>query len=83
MKTDWNIGDTTYCYSYNHQGELSEGKIVAILDLDGWSYKHYVIEIPTSIDTILVVRDALTMAESKDGEIGFRTLLRKKVKNEH
>lgn len=71
MKTDWKVGDTTYIYLLDHRGKLTEGKIVYVLNLDHYSYPHYVIEIETGIDPILEVRDALTMADNKNGRIGF------------
>ena len=71
MKRDWQVGDTAYCYVGNHQGKLSEGKIVAVLNLEGYSYSQYVISIPTGVDDLLEVRDALSMADKKDGQIGF------------
>lgn len=80
MKRDWKVGDTVYCYSGNHQGKLSEGKIVSFLDLEGYSYRQYVIAIPTGVDDLLVVRDALTMADKKDGQIGFWEMARKRYK---
>jgi hypothetical protein len=37
-----------------------------------------VIAIPTGIDDLLVVRDALTMADKKDGQIGFWEMARER-----
>jgi hypothetical protein len=74
------MGDTAYCYCSDRQGELSEGKIVAVLNLERYNFPHYVIEIETHIDPILVVRDALTMADTKKGPIGFYELMRDRKK---
>lgn len=78
MKKDWKVGDTAYCYCSHHQGELSEGKIVAVLNLEGYSFTHYVISIPTGVDDLLLVRDSLTMADKKDGLIGFWEMARER-----
>jgi len=82
MKKDWKVGDTAYCYCGSHQGELSEGKIIAVLELPGYSYLNYVISIPTGIDDLLVVRDNMTMADKKEGPIGFYELMRDRMKKD-
>lgn len=81
MKKDWKVGDTAYCYcGPNHQGKLSEGKVVAVLNLERYSFPHYVIEIETHIDPILEVRDAMTMADKKEGPIGFYEIMQDRAK---
>lgn len=82
MKTDWKVGDTAYCYVGAHQGKLSKGTILAILDLPGYAYLNYVISIPTGVDDLLEVRDHLSMSDKKEGPIGFYELLRHKLKKD-
>lgn len=83
MKTDWKVGDTAYCYSgFKHEGKLSEGKIVAVLNLERYGFPHYVIEIETHIDPILEVRDALTMSDKKEGPIGFYEIMQNRLKKD-
>jgi len=66
---DYNIGDFVWIFVGNHHGEMSKGTIVATLDLPGWQFRNYVIEVPTSIDSLLEVRCAQTMRPS-DPRIG-------------
>ncbi len=70
MKTDWKAGDTCWIYGHGHK---SKGTILEVLDLSrhGYSILEYLIEIQTSIDPVLEVRNAFTMAESEEGEIGL------------
>jgi hypothetical protein len=49
---------------------LHEGKVVAILNLEGWIYPHYVVELQTGIDPILEVRDGFTLSDGR-GPIGM------------
>lgn len=82
MKKDWKVGDTAYCYVGSNQGKLSEGKIVAVLELPGYSYLNYVIKIDTHIDPLLEVRCAMTMSDKKEGPIGFYEIMRDRMKKD-
>lgn len=66
-----NVGDQCWCFVGNHKGKLSKGKVVQVLNLDGWSYKHYVIEIPTHVDPILQVRDPFSVSDHSEKPIGL------------
>jgi len=50
------IGEEAWIYLHGHQGEMTKGKVVAILDLPGWGHPNYVIEIDTPMDPLLEVR---------------------------
>lgn len=52
----FNLGDDAWIYLSNHQGELTKGKVIAELDLPGYGFKNYVIEIDTSVDPLLEIR---------------------------
>jgi hypothetical protein len=71
QEVDLMVGDPCWCYLGNHKGELTKGTVVHILNLEGWSHKHYVIEIPTSVEPLLEVRDGLSVSDSAKGPIGF------------
>jgi hypothetical protein len=43
---------------------------VAVLDLPGWAFTNYVIEIDTHLDPLLKVRSALTMSDAADKPSG-------------
>jgi hypothetical protein len=54
-----NIGDTVYIYIGDHKGKRTAGKVVHAFMLPGWAKGliHYVIEIETSIDPFLEIRN--------------------------
>lgn len=53
---EYNVGDKAWIYIGNHKGKRTEGTVIAELDLPGYSFRHYVIEIPTSVDPLLEIR---------------------------
>lgn len=68
---DLKVGDTCWCYIGNHKGKMTKGTVVHILELDGWAFKNYVIEIPTAIDPLLEVRGPWSVSEHPRKPIGF------------
>lgn len=84
MKSDWKKGDDVWIFMPHHKGEKSKGTILEILDLSehGYSWPYYLIEVQTSIDPLLEVREAFTMAESEDGPIGIWSKMRKEFTKE-
>lgn len=60
-KHDYKIGDSAWIFVGDHGGDMSKGKVVAILDLSDYSDIQYVVEIPTSMDPLLQVRDYMCM----------------------
>ncbi len=50
------VGDDAWIWIGNHQGKLTKGKVIAELDLPGYSFKQYVIEIDTPVDPLLEIR---------------------------
>lgn len=68
---EFKIGDTAWIYIGDHDGKLTDGRVVHIFQLDGWHAPHYVIEIETGIDPIFEVRDGLSMSDAKDKPIGL------------
>ena len=69
MFSDYKVGDSVWIWLYGHDGEMTEGKVVATLDLPDWMFRNFVIEIPTSIDPLLEVRNWMGMRQTApDGE---------------
>lgn len=58
---DYKIGDDAWIYVGNHEGQMSRGKVIAALDLPGYTMRHYVVEIETAIEPLLEVRDSTSM----------------------
>lgn len=50
------IGDDAWIFLGHHEGNMTKGKVVAFLDLPGWGFRNYVIEIDTPIEPLLEVR---------------------------
>jgi hypothetical protein len=64
VRDDYAVGDAAWIYLGNHDGELTEGKVIAVLDLPGFGMRNYVIQIDTEIDPLLEIRSAFTMRRS-------------------
>lgn len=64
MKQPFNVGDEAWLYLAHHKGERTKGKVIAILDLPGYAFLHYVVEIPTHIDPLLEIREDWTLWRS-------------------
>ncbi len=71
QEVELKVGDPCWCYVGNHKGEMSKGKVVHILNLNGWAFKHYVIEIPTSADPLLEVRAPWSVSDGANKPIGL------------
>lgn len=54
-------GDAVSIYLNNHHGLRTVGRVVAVLQLEGWIFEHYVVELEVGApDPILEVRDGFT-----------------------
>lgn len=84
MKTSYDKGDDVWIHLGEAPGKLSKGKVLEVIDLSehGYTFPNYLIEIPTSIDPLLEVRDAMTMSEDAKGPIGLFRKMREGMKNE-
>ena len=70
MNKTINKGDTVWIYLGGYSG-LTEGKVLEVLDLKehGYAHEQYLIEVPTSIDPVLVLRDFHTLSDTKEGPL--------------
>ena len=73
MYTDYKVGDTVWIFMSHHQGQMTKGQIVHEFSLPDWyeGNKHWVVEVPTSVDALLEVRDEWSMSPAKDKPIGL------------
>ena len=73
VKKKYNIGDTVWIYGITN-GKSTEGKIVQWfkVPVEGWDQNkvHYVVAIPTEIESLLEVRTWETISQTKDGHVG-------------
>jgi hypothetical protein len=68
---DLDVGSKCWIFVGTHKGKMSKGKIAAIVRLPGYSRPHYIIEIQTSIEPILKVRDGFAVSDAARKPIGF------------
>lgn len=64
-------GQDAWVYMSGQSGNPSKGKCIEVLNLDGYDFEHYVIEIPTSVDPVLQIRDGATVTDDPAKPIGF------------
>jgi hypothetical protein len=65
-------GDDCWLFLSYHRGEMSKGKVIKVIQLEGYTpLDHYVIEIPTSVDNSLEIRDGFTVSDSPDKPLGW------------
>lgn len=68
---DLDVGDDCWCFVGNHKGKMSKGKIAASVRLPGYAKPHYIVEIQTSVDPLLEVRDGFSVSDRARKPIGF------------
>ena len=71
MILTFKVGDIVWFHTGENLDGLDNGKVVAVLNLEGWSFPHYVVEIETEIDPLLIVRDGFTLSDASDKPIGM------------
>lgn len=64
-------GDDAWIYMRNHNGNLTHGKVVKVIRLDGYSFDHYIIAIPTPVDDVLEIRSPSSVSDAGDKPIGM------------
>lgn len=80
VRVERKVGDKAWFYFGNHHGgELTEGTVVHVFQLEGWGDEHYVVEMPSSIDPVHAVRDPYTVSDAPDKPIGLWRNLKSKV----
>jgi hypothetical protein len=74
VKTKYNLGDTVWIYGINRSNvKPAQGKVIKILDLSDSGYTagpHYVIEIPSHIESLLEIRTWENMSQDELGPVG-------------
>jgi hypothetical protein len=74
VKKSYQVGDTVWIYGINRSNvKPTAGKVIKIVDLSDAGYTtgdHYIIEIPTHIDSILEVRTWHNISQDSQGPVG-------------
>jgi hypothetical protein len=58
---EYRVGDEAWIFGVGRGSDMTKGRVIAALELPGYSFKNYVIEIDTHIDPLLEIRSAMTM----------------------
>jgi hypothetical protein len=73
VKKEYNIGDTVWIYGITTANKITQGTVVASIDLKAQGFGsdlHYIIEIPTHIESLLELRTWLTISQDEHGPVG-------------
>lgn len=70
-KIEYAIGDLAWIATGRRDGKLSGGSVVHRFKLDDYNHSHYVVEIETSVDPVLYVREWWTMSQDSEGPLGW------------
>jgi hypothetical protein len=73
VKQNYEVGDTVWIAGVSrNNAKLTQGTVAKILDLseEGFKFTHYLIAIPTYIETLLEVRTWHTISEDAKGPVG-------------
>jgi hypothetical protein len=73
VKKQYAVGDTVWIYGINRSNVKSvSGKVIKSIDLSGagYTYEHYVIEVPSHIEPILEIRTWHNISQDATGPVG-------------
>jgi hypothetical protein len=71
VKKKYNVGDTVWIYGIQRDNVKStQGTVVKAFTIEGYNETHYVVAIPTEIESLLEIRTWQTISQSKDGHVG-------------
>jgi len=73
VKKEYNIGDTVWIYGITPANKLTQGTIVKAINLRDQGYGtdlHYIIDVPTHIESLLEIRTWQTISQDKHGPVG-------------
>lgn len=74
VKKEYAVGDTVWIYGINRSNaKPTAGKVIKVVDLSdaGWSIgNHYIIEIPSHIESLLEIRSWHNISQDAVGPVG-------------
>jgi hypothetical protein len=71
VKKKYNVGDVVWIYGVRRNNDKStEGTVVKSFNIEGYNDMHYVVSIPTEIESLLEIRTWQTISQTKDGHVG-------------
>ena len=73
VKKSYKVGDTVWIYGINRSNvKPTKGTVIKTVDLSGagYTYEHYVIEIPSHIEPLLEIRTWHNISQDELGPVG-------------
>lgn len=71
VKKSYNIGETVWIYGINRSNAKPvQGKVIKTVELDGYTDTHYIVEVPTHIESLLEIRTWHNMSQDATGPVG-------------
>jgi len=73
VKKKYNVGDTVWIYGINRSNvKPTKGTVIKTVDLSGagYTYEHYVVEIPSHIEPLLEIRTWHNISQDELGPVG-------------
>ncbi len=74
VKKSYEVGDTVWIYGINRSNtKPTQGKVIKVVDLSNEGYTtgdHYIVEVPTHIESILEVRTWHNISQDEGGPVG-------------
>jgi hypothetical protein len=76
VKKKYSVGDAVWIYGINRSNvKPTAGKVVSVVNIDGYAGEHYIIAVPTHIEDLLEIRTWHNISQDSKGPIGsFRDL---------
>jgi hypothetical protein len=73
VKKQYAVGDAVWIYGINRSNTKPvQGKVIKAIDLSsaGYTYEHYVIEVPSHIEPLLEIRTWHNISQDEKGPVG-------------
>jgi hypothetical protein len=71
VKKKYNVGDTVWIYGVSRiDVKSTQGTVVKAFTIEGYNELHYVVAIPTEIESLLEIRTWQTISQTADGHVG-------------
>lgn len=77
VKQNYNVGDVVWIHGISSSNQLTQATVIKCLDLsaEGYNDVHYIVSVPTHIETLLEIRTWHTISQDAIGPVGaFRDL---------
>ena len=71
VKKSYKVGDDVWIDGINRSNvKPVQGKVIKIVELDGYTDTHYIVEVPSHIESLLEVRTWHNMSQDEKGPVG-------------